>query len=467
MPTTEHDAPPSPPSPPSPPVPPRRRLTRSRRQRVVAGVAGGLGEYFDLDPVIFRIAFVVLAVIGGAGILLYPAAWLLLPEEGQSMSIGERWIRCGRHGKWLPITLIVIGGLVLAGNLNNDHGGIGFAVAAVVVGVLLLRRHPRRHRHDPPAPTAGPVPPFPAAPPTPGGSPPPPEAGDPGPAEATESGSWSPPPPMPPTHDDTWTIPPAARRDRSGVSLTSIVLSVLLIGGGAVGLLNAADVVSVSVPVFLAVALVITGVALLVSAWLGGTGGLIAVAILLTAALAVASVVRAPLGGEWGERRWVPTSPEEVRSRYRVGAGDATLDLSHLALPTGALDVKASVGAGHLRVVVPGLGRIVADAHAGIGEVRLFERHQDGWDVTDRVSTGDPADGSLRLHLDVGAGQVEVVRALGIVRVGPRPPEPVSPPEPMSPPAPTTPPEPSTPPAPPVPPVGSALSSLEVPRAAA
>jgi hypothetical protein len=239
------------------------------------------------------------------------------------------------------------------------------------------------------------------------------------------------------------------------------VLSVLLIGGGVVGLLSAADIVSVSVPVFLAGALVATGVALLVSAWLGGTGGLIAVAILLTAALAVASVVRAPFDGEWGDRRWVPTSPEEVRSRYRLGAGDATLDLSHLALPTGALDVKASVGAGHLRVVVPELGRTDADAHAGIGEVRLFGRHQDGWDVTDRASRGDPAKGSLRLHLDVGAGQVEVLRALDIGSVGPRPREPVAPP------APTTPPEPTAPPVPPAPPVGSALPSPEVPRAAA
>src|SRR5437763_15066112 len=112
-----------------PAAPARRRLERSRTDRVVAGVCGGLGEYFDVDPVIFRIAFVVLAFVGGAGFLLYPAAWLLRPDEGHHRSIGESWVQRGRHGHWLPIALIVIGGLVLAGRLNDRHGGGGgFAV---------------------------------------------------------------------------------------------------------------------------------------------------------------------------------------------------------------------------------------------------------------------------------------------------------------------------------------------------
>src|SRR4051794_13632208 len=115
MSTTDNDVPPSPP-PPLPPGPPRRRLQRSRHDRVIAGVAGGLGDYFDIDPVIFRIAFVGLAFLGGAGLLLYPAAWLLLPEEGHSRSIGESWVREGRRGKWLPITLIIIGAVVLSGD---------------------------------------------------------------------------------------------------------------------------------------------------------------------------------------------------------------------------------------------------------------------------------------------------------------------------------------------------------------
>jgi phage shock protein PspC (stress-responsive transcriptional regulator) len=61
--------------------PPPRRLLRSRGDRVIGGVAGGLGRYFNVDPILFRIGFVALAFLGGAGILLYLAGLLLLPSE--------------------------------------------------------------------------------------------------------------------------------------------------------------------------------------------------------------------------------------------------------------------------------------------------------------------------------------------------------------------------------------------------
>ena len=56
-----------------------KRLHRSMQDRKIAGVCGGLGEYFELDPVLFRAAFVVLAFAGGLGILLYLALWLVVP----------------------------------------------------------------------------------------------------------------------------------------------------------------------------------------------------------------------------------------------------------------------------------------------------------------------------------------------------------------------------------------------------
>ena len=58
-----------------------RKLTRSGSDRVLGGVSGGLGRYFDIDPIIFRIGFVVLALAGGAGVLGYIAAWLLVPSD--------------------------------------------------------------------------------------------------------------------------------------------------------------------------------------------------------------------------------------------------------------------------------------------------------------------------------------------------------------------------------------------------
>ena len=67
------------PPPPRPRAP--RRLTRSSSDRVLGGVAGGLGRYFDIDPIIFRIGFVVLTIAGGAGLLAYVAAWLFVPAD--------------------------------------------------------------------------------------------------------------------------------------------------------------------------------------------------------------------------------------------------------------------------------------------------------------------------------------------------------------------------------------------------
>jgi phage shock protein C len=58
----------------------RQRLHRSRRDRVVAGVCGGLGEYFGIDPTVVRLAFVAVALAGGASVLAYIILALLLPE---------------------------------------------------------------------------------------------------------------------------------------------------------------------------------------------------------------------------------------------------------------------------------------------------------------------------------------------------------------------------------------------------
>jgi len=67
--------------------PERPALRRPFQDRMVAGVAAGLARYFGVDVTIVRIAFVVLTVVGGAGIPLYLAGLLLIPEEGSDQSI--------------------------------------------------------------------------------------------------------------------------------------------------------------------------------------------------------------------------------------------------------------------------------------------------------------------------------------------------------------------------------------------
>ena len=63
------------------------RLRRPFQGRMLAGVAAGLARYFGVDVTIVRIAFVVLTIVGGAGIPLYLAGLLLIPDEGSDQSI--------------------------------------------------------------------------------------------------------------------------------------------------------------------------------------------------------------------------------------------------------------------------------------------------------------------------------------------------------------------------------------------
>ena len=65
------------------------RLHRGGRGRMVAGVASGLADYFDVDPTIVRIGLVALAFVGGLAVPLYVAGWLLIPDEDTDLSVAE------------------------------------------------------------------------------------------------------------------------------------------------------------------------------------------------------------------------------------------------------------------------------------------------------------------------------------------------------------------------------------------
>src|SRR3954471_21441267 len=93
------------------------RIRRSRANRRVAGVAGGLGRHLDIDPVILRVAFVVLTFFRGVGLLLYVALWLLVPEDGRD------WARVRLARRSRTVALVVVG--VLALWLLFSHGWWG------------------------------------------------------------------------------------------------------------------------------------------------------------------------------------------------------------------------------------------------------------------------------------------------------------------------------------------------------
>lgn len=63
------------------PTTPQKKLRRSNSQRMIAGICGGLAEYFNVDPVIMRIAFVLLFLLGSGGFWLYILLWIVVPED--------------------------------------------------------------------------------------------------------------------------------------------------------------------------------------------------------------------------------------------------------------------------------------------------------------------------------------------------------------------------------------------------
>ena len=72
-----------------------RRLTRSRTDRVISGVCGGIGEYLEVDPILVRLGFVLLALAGGGGILLYIILALILPSADAPEASASETVRRG------------------------------------------------------------------------------------------------------------------------------------------------------------------------------------------------------------------------------------------------------------------------------------------------------------------------------------------------------------------------------------
>lgn len=66
---------------------PARKLVRSNKSRMIAGVCGGLGEYFAVDPTLIRLLFVFTAIFGGPGLIAYLIFWIVVPQEAEESSI--------------------------------------------------------------------------------------------------------------------------------------------------------------------------------------------------------------------------------------------------------------------------------------------------------------------------------------------------------------------------------------------
>jgi phage shock protein PspC (stress-responsive transcriptional regulator) len=126
---------------------PQRRLTRSTKDKHVAGVAGGLGHYFGIDPIIFRVAFVAAVLVSGIGIVAYIALLAFLPaDDGEGA-----WI----EGRSKVTTVLLVGALCVAGLTMLAPPafffGPGLLVVAAVtaLGLVLYRAFGGKRGDDP------------------------------------------------------------------------------------------------------------------------------------------------------------------------------------------------------------------------------------------------------------------------------------------------------------------------------
>lgn len=342
------------------------RIRRSTTDRKVAGVAGGLGRHLDVDPLLLRVAFVVLTFFGGAGLVLYGAGWLLVPEDDGS----EAMIRLEDRTRAVLLTVIgVVAGIsVLAELAGNAWGTSWFPWQLVVIGVVAVALLSRRDRDR----TAA------------------------HPAAATASGAPGPP------------VPVARDPRRRGPLLFWTTLALVAVAEGALAVVDiaGADLADGAYP---ALALGMIGTALVLGSFFGRAGGLVLVGLLTVPAL-LATTASEHIDTD--PQREVPTTVASLDPAYRLGVAELVLDLTELQDPEEldgrVLDIDVEVGS--VTVVVPPDVTVEATGRiGGPGEVRLFGERRGGIDTT-VVETHDGGAGSpvLRLDIEMSVGEVEV-----------------------------------------------------------
>lgn len=390
------------------------RLRRSVTDRKIAGVAGGLGRHLNIDPTVLRVLFVVLVFFGGAGLLIYAAAWLLVPEEGTERSVVQT------SPSTRNALLIVVGVLAALLLIGDTWGGVGFpwplALVALVVAVVLLNRDSGSAAPPPAGPSAGP--PHPGTPPAETAAP---AGSTPTSQETTMADTdqpttmLDPTPPAPPVGPWNYPVagppsPPAPPAPDRGPKLFGPTVALLLVALGSLGLYDSVggDVVDAAYP---ALALTVIGVMLVVGAFVGRAGGLILLGVVAALVLGITASAQDSWSTETRLAR-TPATAADVRTSYDITAGQIRLDLTEVEdlenLDGRRLDLEAT--AGEILVLVPEGIDVDVDASIRLGgeiEVDGVVENGNGVDLNRRIDGGDDVS-QLYLELDLVVGHIEV-----------------------------------------------------------
>ena len=349
-------------------------LRRSADDRLIAGIAGGLGDFFRIDPVIVRVGFIVLALFGGVGPVLYLVSWLIVPL-GDSGSILANALRSGARRRFrnlVGIVLIAFGLFVtaiLSRNVFEVFAKVSstapyLALALIVAGIGLVF-WPRRSA--PPLDT----PAEPLAAPTTATVPPPPSA----------AGSEWPGANMGGEPEETkasWRDRRAERRSqrRGQSTVTFLTLAALLILTGGAILLDRLDMERVLLGEFFAVALLVVAAGLLVSVFVGRNWALIVLGVLLLGPLVVFSGSDTSWWSGFGDVKTVPEDISALDRDVKHGIGNLVVDLRSLDLDSlrsterTSIDHNVRLTVGEVTIRVPADLRVRTNASIGAGNMR-------------------------------------------------------------------------------------------------
>jgi len=374
-----------PPEPPTEESPPRTETTELRRPvqgRMMAGVAAGIADRLGIDRWIVRLAFLLLFFGGGAGLLLYIAGFLLMPGEGETESIGQRWAnQANSTSPWVGILLVLIAAGILFSNFPFFNGGLLFPTALLVIGILLYRgdlpgfKGRPRPRPDRPASTG---------------------------EETDEVMTTTIQPPAP--------VRPVVVKPRTPPSpLGRITIGATVI---ALGLLAVIDRVSPAVDAdtrhYLALAVSTLGLGVLLGTVYGRARWIIPIGLLLLPPLVTASAVEAG-AGSWDIPQLVrPTQFAQLETLYERAVGEMVIDLTGLPWSGETVEFDAEVGIGKLELILPeGVG-VEASSDVAIGRLNGIDFSQGGLGVEEVVSFGGDGRGQVIATLEVAIGEIEI-----------------------------------------------------------
>jgi len=419
---------------------PPRRLVRSRDDRFIGGVAAGIANYFNLDPVLIRVAFVISIAFGGIGVFAYLALLVLVPVDGDPADPVDR--PTGAKRALVVTGTIVLGCLALA-SIDGGFGGWFFGIGpgplfgiliwiAAIAGVIWLVREatrgdkatsgafgrspdsmtptPPASPEEPVTTTMAPSPtqtaPTETLPLTPAGGA---GGGTPG---ATPPGTpkGTPPPGTP---------PPPAPQSNSGGSQVGKVITWFAIGISSLIVFSilavlAAWITAVAGAIPVATVIILLGGGLVFAALRGRSQlaiWMLATALVIAVPMAVISLADLRIEGHYGELIEEPTAAAEIpEDGYRLAAGAMTIDMRDYRFERGeSVDLSLTSGFGLTRVIVPDNVCVSGEVEgtAGLLDVKGVEVSGAGLDRSFTSSTKEVP--KVVLDADFKLGMFEVI----------------------------------------------------------